>query len=189
MICIVFAHPPEVKELKDLIEQLGSKSEIVWLRWRSETDRPLIAPHMKFDLILNVGFAGRLNENLALGEVVLVNAIKSPSINDLPGQLQNIESVSRFADNHKIRTASLATASDPVTTLKAKQLLRSGGADIVDMEAAHLLRLANESGLPFAAFKVVSDNADAGSWDTIKKHKHEWATNLAAVVYEFIQAN
>ncbi len=188
MICIVFAHPPEVKELKDLIEQSRSDLEIVWLRWRRETDRPLIASQMKFDLILNVGFAGRLNETLALGEVVLVNAIKRASTNDRPDQLRKIDNVSRFADSHKIRSASLATVSEPVTTPKAKQLLRSGGADIVDMEAAHLLRIANESGLPFASFKVISDNADAGSWDTIKKHKHEWATNLAAVVYEFIQA-
>jgi len=54
------------------------------------------------------------------------------------------------------------------------------------MEAGYLHRLAVESGIPFISLKVISDDADSQSWDTIRRNNDRWARRLAAVVFDFI---
>lgn len=171
MVIIVYAHEPEVKALKKLVFASDFRHKVVWLR-RNLSDGNIFED-AESDLIVNPGFAGRLNSALNIGEVVLVRNFACAV-------------AERFADDRQLKSASLVTSDKPVLDAQGRAAL-DDTADIVDMEAHVLNRMAADAGIPFASFKLVSDNADAEAWDSIKRNMGRWSERLGAVVFEFLQ--
>lgn len=98
------------------------------------------------DVVASVGFAGALNSNVRVGEIIR------------PGRVIDIAdgSATVIPDG---RGRLLSSASVAGTLQKAK-LGESYGAQAVDMEAASVARGAEVRGVRFVAIKVISDELD-----------------------------
>jgi len=102
-------------------------------------------------LVLTCGFAGGLNPDLKLGDVVFEPA--GPAAND-----------------SKLITALLSAEAKPVkffcadriaTTIAEKKKLRAEtGVDAVEMESAAIHAVCRERGIPCATVRVISDTAN-----------------------------
>jgi adenosylhomocysteine nucleosidase len=102
-------------------------------------------------LVLTCGFAGGLNLDLKLGEVVF-------------------ELAGTAANNQKLADGLTAAGAKPIkffcadriaTTVAEKQKLRDEtGADAVEMESAAIHAVCRERGIPCATVRVISDPAD-----------------------------
>lgn len=106
----------------------------------------------RLDWVASVGWAGALNEGL------------------VPGKAYPVAEVVDAATDERFNAASLPYAAalpglrlisvTRVAGLVEKQGLRASfGADLVDMEAAAVARMAKERGIPFYCVKGVSDGA------------------------------
>lgn len=97
-------------------------------------------------IIYSVGFAGALNSELKIGDVVeprrVVNASDGSSTN---------------TDHGEGVLVSFAAVASPAQKMK---LAESFGAHAVDMEAAAVARAAEARGIRFAALKAISDDCD-----------------------------
>ncbi len=158
MILITYAYEAEAKFLKELVKGSIFEDKIIWSRFLSAKD---LVIDEKVKLILNIGFAGALNQELALGQVILV---EDP--------------------------ARLFTSKDPVTSIELRDKLRKEtGADVVDMEGHILFDLAKANNLPIKCFKVISDMADNDAWQMVKQNSDKWSKALGSVVYEYLCNN
>jgi adenosylhomocysteine nucleosidase len=97
------------------------------------------------DLVLTCGFAGGLNPNLKLGDIIFETS------------------------DETLRTKLLGASAKPVkffcaeriaTTVTEKKKLRAEtGADAVEMESAAIHAVCRERGIPCATIRVISDTA------------------------------
>jgi nucleoside phosphorylase len=98
------------------------------------------------DLVFTCGFAGGLNSDLKIGEVVFETSDES-----LRAKL--------LAAN--VMPAKFFCADRIATTVAEKQKLRAEtGADAVEMESAAIHAVCRERGIPCATVRVISDTAD-----------------------------
>ena len=99
------------------------------------------------DLVLTCGFAGGLNPELKLGDVVF--EVQSPK-SKVESQL--------FAAGAK--PAKFFCADRIATTIAEKKKLRAeSGADAVEMESAAIHAVCDERGIPCVTVRVISDTA------------------------------
>jgi adenosylhomocysteine nucleosidase len=117
------------------------------------------------ELVLTCGFAGGLNPDLKLGDVVFeVAAPLAPSLSPPGG-----ERVSARTGEGLIEKLS-STGAQPVkffcadriaTTVAEKKKLRGEtGADVVEMESAVIHAVCRERRIPCATVRVISDTAN-----------------------------
>lgn len=187
MILIAYAYKPEVKELKRLVSAQDGPA-IAWLNWK--TDKP-IPEFLKADtyLILNLGFAGSLTDDLKPGQIVLANSLIRDNCEE-HYLLENdhFHKASSFAVRNNISEVTLFTSSEPILSTKKRQAaLRKFKAHAVDMEAGHLLQVANQNGIPFLSFKIISDKADSNAWPNIKNNIDIYSRRLGETVFEFLK--
>jgi len=116
-------------------------------------------------LVLTCGFAGGLNPDLKLGDVVFETA-------DRRGELYESPSKSEVRDSQRssLRQKLTAAGAKPVkffcanriaTTVAEKKKLRDEtGADVVEMESAVIHTVCVERGIPCATVRVISDTAN-----------------------------
>ena len=187
MIVITYAHPLEVKGLKKKLINAGLDNKVDWLRFNTDDRGGFGSVSSDYSLILNVGFAGALNQSLALGQVVLVDRL----INNEEWQETNLKSRSwheaqRFAEANGISNSSLLTVDDPIISVQVRDKLRmKSNADIVDMEGHYLFEMLDERA-SFVSFKIISDNADNDAWNNVKQYGDKWSNVLGETVTEFI---
>ena len=113
-------------------------------------------------LVLTCGFAGGLNPDLKLGDVVFEMPL-TPSLSPSDG-----ERVAKPGEG--LSAKLLAAGAKPVkffcagriaTTVAEKQALRAQtGADAVEMESAAIHAVCAERGIPCVTVRVISDTAD-----------------------------
>jgi uridine phosphorylase len=114
------------------------------------------------DLVLTCGFAGGLNPDLKLGEVVFEISRSRGNETQIKEKLETPYVVSY----EKLITAGAKPAkffcSDRIaTTIAEKKKLRAEtGADAVEMESAAIHAVCAERGIPCATIRVISDTAN-----------------------------
>ena len=120
-----------------LITGIGRKNAETALRGYLEKHLPR--------LVLTCGFAGGLNPDLTIGDVVFMTGY-----NALEERL----------DNAGAKLAQFVTTSCISTTTTQKKDLRAvTGADVVEMESGPIMAICRESRIPCAMVRVISDTA------------------------------
>ena len=109
-------------------------------------------PSVSPQLVFTCGFAGGLNPNLKLGDVVfeIGNQLGPPCV----GCYDKLIAAGA-------RPAKFFCADRIATTVAEKQALRAQtGADVVEMESAAIQSVCAERGIPCVTLRVISDTAD-----------------------------
>ena len=117
------------------------------------------------DLVFTCGFAGGLNPDLKLGEVVfeLADAPLGPSLSPPTGRgcPRTGEGLSSKLLAAGAKPAKFFCADRIATTVAEKKKLRDEtGADAVEMESAAIHAVCHERGIPCATVRVISDTAN-----------------------------
>lgn len=102
-------------------------------------------------VLINIGLAGSLNSQIAPGSLFSINEIHSTGRDAI--QLPSWPGA-------ELQSASLITVNEAVLSDEGRaRLFARFGADLVDMEAYELARIARQHGISFFCFKIVSDDA------------------------------
>jgi adenosylhomocysteine nucleosidase len=108
------------------------------------------------ELVLTCGFAGGLNPDLKLGEVVFALANAPLALSTGTGEGLSSKLLAAGA-----KQAKFFSADRVATTVAEKKKLRDEtGADVVEMESAAIHAVCAEHGLPCATVRVISDTAN-----------------------------
>ena len=130
--------------------------------------------------LLNTGVAGGLEPSLAVGDIVLANAvvqhdmdttalgdpaglISGLNVVEIPADKTLLAALSRATDGCGFRTLVGTVASGDlfVSTPAQKQRIRTlFGADACEMEGAAIGQVAFTNGVPFAVLRAISDGGD-----------------------------
>lgn len=187
MVCLVYAYAQEVNSLKRAVSQLNLQQKIYWLNWRSGLK--FKSPPANTKLIINVGFAGSLNNKFSCGQVCQIKLFLAKQ-NGCLVKLKNGNNkrVTKLKMLQDVPSATLFTSRLPVVTEEKKQaLVLETQADLVDMEAFWLFKYAQALNIPFWALKVVSDNADAEAEQKVKLNYRHYAQLLAKNVLPILK--
>jgi adenosylhomocysteine nucleosidase len=133
------------KSLREFLNSCRSRGNETQIQNQSET--PDVVSYEP-DLMLTCGFAGGLNPDLKLGDVVF-------ELSTLNSQL----STRLLASGAK--PAKFFCAERIATTVAEKKKLRAEtGTDAVEMESAAIHTVCAERGIPCATIRVISDTAN-----------------------------
>jgi len=112
--------------------------------------------------VISFGVAGGLDPSLRSGDVVVATEVMAGDARWLAGLSLNEELVSGIAlGRRRVVRGCLAGVEEVVVARARKAALHADtGAAAVDMESHIAAAYATESGLPFAAVRVISDPAD-----------------------------
>jgi adenosylhomocysteine nucleosidase len=126
--------------------------------------REFLATHSP-ELVLTCGFAGGLNPDLKLGEVVFEMPNWTDELHKSPPGFEV-----RDLQSSSLREKMIAAGAKPVkflcaekiaTTVAEKKKLRDEtGADAVEMESEVIHAVCRERGIPCATVRVISDTAN-----------------------------
>lgn len=123
-----------------LVTGMGAEAAAQILAKSLETQKP--------SLIIAAGFAGGLNPELKLGQMILDDAGQTGYGLNLTG-------------NQTWFRGKIHSVSEVAVTPQAKaQLRESSHADAVDMESASIRLIAEQYGIPMLALRVISDAYD-----------------------------
>jgi adenosylhomocysteine nucleosidase len=96
--------------------------------------------------IISVGFAGALNSKLKVGAPVRVKKV--------------IDATDGSSHDSGSEGLVLITTSEVAGVAQKTKMAKAYSADAIDMEAAAVARGAQQLGLPFTAFKAISDEVN-----------------------------
>ena len=102
----------------------------------------------QFDLLVSSGFAGALNDELQVGDLLLAKNFLTIDLNE------RLSLLSSFP----IHTADLLTVSELIDSIDARnRITRASGAAAVDMETEFIARACAELGVPLLSLRVITD--------------------------------
>lgn len=108
-------------------------------------------PSVSPQLVLTCGFAGGLNPDLKIGDVVFEPA----------GPAAHGEKLQTVLSSAGAKPAKFFCADRIATTVAEKKKLRAEtGADVVEMESAAIQAVCAEKNIPCVTVRVISDTAD-----------------------------
>ena len=131
------------KSVRDFLDSSRSR--------RNETQTKIETPHVDSFVpvwVLTCGFAGGLNPDLKLGDVVSEPGIRNPEV--------GVKLAAAGAKPARFFCADRIA----VTIAEKKRLREQTGADAVEMESAAIHAVCAEHGIPCATTRVISDTAD-----------------------------
>jgi nucleoside phosphorylase len=116
------------------------------------------------ELVLTCGFAGGLNPDLKLSDVVFEIGNRKDELHESPSGFEVRDSQSSSLREKLIaanaKPATFFNADRITTTIAEKKKLRDEtGADAVEMESAAIHAVCRERGIPCATVRVISDAA------------------------------
>lgn len=193
MIYMVYAHKGEIESFAGPLN--SERSPFKPVRARGADAGKALAAALSGEksgppeLILNVGFAGSLDPDLAPGQAVSVAQLKLETsaawLDTLIAGAAVAPAPGLSWDFAKHRRVRCLTTREAVADPDIREALRnSTGAEIVDMEAAHLFAVAVSAGIPFAAVKVVSDHADGSARKDAVGQAVKWSNILGQAVLD-----
>ena len=101
----------------------------------------------QFDLLISTGFAGALNDQLQIGDLLLAKNFSTIDLNE-----------KRSFSTLPIHTADLLTASALIDSSgERNNVARASGAAAVDMETEFIARACAAHGVPLLSLRVVTD--------------------------------
>jgi adenosylhomocysteine nucleosidase len=100
----------------------------------------------KIDIVLSVGWAGALVENLIPGAAYVASSVVDAGTGE------------RFELACGARDTVLVTSAHVAQEVEKRRLAEAYGAKLVDMESATILRLAQMRDIPVICMKAVSDD-------------------------------
>ena len=101
-----------------------------------------------FDLLISTGFAGALNDELQVGDLLLAKNFSSISPNESNSVLSNL----------RIHRANLLTVHGLIDSSDERyKIARASGAAAVDMETEFIAGACSEHGIPLLSFRVITD--------------------------------
>jgi adenosylhomocysteine nucleosidase len=111
--------------------------------------------------VISFGVAGGLDPALKSGDIVVATEVLAGDARGLAGLALNAELIARVAlGRRRVVRGGLAGVEQVIGARAGKAALWSEtGASAVDMESHIAAAYAEESGLPFAALRVISDPA------------------------------
>lgn len=127
-----------IPDVRILITGIGSKNAEASLRH-------FLAKHLT-RRVLTCGFAGGLNPELEIGDVVFMTgyAALEEKLADTDARLATFVSVPRIA----------------ITVAEKRQLRAENGADMVEMESGTIMEVCRERRIPCAMVRAISDTAN-----------------------------
>jgi adenosylhomocysteine nucleosidase len=167
MIAITFALPAESSEFLSRLRNSSraDRNDITTIRGKIG-DRQLEVLHtgigekvcrerigkflqdQQFELLISSGFAGALNDELAIGDLLLAKNFSTVELNE------NRLSPSRLP----IRIADLFTAPTLIDSSDERsKLARTSGAVAVDMETEFIARACAANAIPLLSLRVITD--------------------------------
>jgi nucleoside phosphorylase len=166
MIAVTFALPAESS---DFLRRLSNQSRVVRDSVRiirgNIDDREIQVLHtgvgesicrervgkfladQQFDLLISTGFAGALNDQLQIGDLLLAKNFSTVDSNE-----------KRSFSTLPIHTADLLTASALIdSSEERRKIARTSGAAAVDMETEFIARACAEHAIPLLSLRVITD--------------------------------
>jgi nucleoside phosphorylase len=102
----------------------------------------------QFDLLISTGFAGALNDQLKVGDLLLAKNFSTIDLNEKGSSLSSLA----------IHAADLLTVPALIdSSEKRHEIARTSGAAAVDMETEFIARACAEHGIPLLSLRVISD--------------------------------
>jgi nucleoside phosphorylase len=187
MIFLAYAYEPEVAAVRERLARLPKMdNQVHWVQAAGSQAGAMLLRAIDqssgaASLVLNAGFAGTLQTDLAPGTVIQAASFTSPAAGS--------EVVPHcVALQTGLPQAKVLTVPTPLTEIDQRDRLRDEtGASLVDMEGLHLASAAASRELDFISLKVVSDHADAVSWQWAVGRASKWSKILAEAVGDLLR--
>ncbi len=149
--------------------------------------------HGNYDLVLNVGVAGSLAENVPIGEVYsLSNAlhhdIDITALGVEKGKLSSGVVSAPIICIDQMEECAIASGSKFISEPKERlELGERTGAKLCDMETAVYASICDSIGMPFYAIRAVSDTILDGEEHTYEVNLDKAIRNAQVKAIEFIE--
>jgi adenosylhomocysteine nucleosidase len=104
--------------------------------------------HQQFDCLISTGFAGGLNDQLQVGDLLLAENFSTVDLSETRSSLSSVP----------IHIANLLTAPVLIDSSEERnKIAHTSGAAAVDMETEYIARACAEHGIPLLSLRVISD--------------------------------
>jgi nucleoside phosphorylase len=167
MIAVTFALPAESSEfLRRLRDRTGTNRNGVRIVRGRMDDRMIEVLHtgvgekicrqrigkflqdQQFDLLISTGFAGALNDELQVGDLLVAKNLSTVDLGSTSASLSSIP----------IHTGDLLTVAALIDSSEERnKIARTSGAAAVDMETEFIARACAEHGIPLLSLRVITD--------------------------------
>ena len=102
----------------------------------------------QFDLLISTGFAGALNDQLQVGDLLLAKNFSTIELNKKRSSFSRLP----IHEADLLTVAALIDSSD-----ERPEIARTSGAAAVDMETEFIARACAEHGIPLLSLRVITD--------------------------------
>jgi adenosylhomocysteine nucleosidase len=168
MIAVTFALPAESSEfLRRLSDRTGTERNGVRIVRGKIADQMVEVLHtgvgekvcrqrvgkflqdQQFELLISTGFAGALNDELQVGDLLLAKNFSTINPSESHSLLSNL----------RIHRADLLTVHGLIDSSEERNKIgRASGAAAVDMETEFIARACAEHGVPLLSIRVITDS-------------------------------
>jgi nucleoside phosphorylase len=105
----------------------------------------------QFDLLISTGFAGALNDQLQVGDLLLAKNFSTVELNNRRKSFSSLPI-------HEVDLLTVSALID--SSEKRLEIARASGAAAVDMETEFIARACADHGIPLLSLRVISDTLD-----------------------------
>ena len=104
--------------------------------------------NQQFDILISTGFAGALNDELQVGDLLLAKNFSTVDLDERPSLFSSFP----------IHMANLLTVPAVIDSSEERdKIARASGAAAVDMETEFIARACAEHGVPLLSLRVITD--------------------------------